>query len=124
MMKLIYSLVLMVCMTSLTYAQEVENVVKSNGKRELVKSKTTGEYQFFFDSERTKESVEKAASYYVSNFTVNFDPEANKVTLKMVENNVTSRTKVARFLAVNQIMFIEIDGATIGLSEFTESYLK
>ena len=77
MKKLIYSIVLLVSMTSLTYAQEAESIAKSNGKVELVQSKTTGVYQFSFATDRTAESVEKAASYYTSNFTVDFD-EASK----------------------------------------------
>ena len=113
-------------MSSLTYAQEAEsaNTAKSNGKTELVKSKTTGEYQFSFMTDRTKESVEKAASYYTSNFTVEFDESSNTATVKMIENNVTSRTIVSRFLAVNQIRYVEVDGTNVSISDFIESYLK
>lgn len=108
----------------MTFAQEAENIAKSNGKTELVNSKTTGEYQFHFVTERTKESVEKAASYYTSNFTVDFDEASNTATINMIENDVTSRTIVARFLAVNQVRFVEIDGTNVDMSVFIESYLK
>ena len=113
-------------MSSLTFAQEVEsaNTAKSNGKSELVKSKTTGEYQFSFITDRTKESVEKAASYYTTYFTVTFDEASNTATVKMIENNVTSRTIVSRFLAMNQIRYIEVDGTNVSLSDFIDSYLK
>lgn len=124
MKKIIYSIVLLVSMSSFTYAQEAANIAKSNGKVELVNSKTTGEYEFHFATERSKESVEKAASYYTSNFTVEFDEASNTATLKMIENNVTSRTIVARFLSVNQVRFVEIDGMNIDMGEFIESYLK
>jgi len=124
MKKLIYSIVLLVCMTSLTYAQEAESIAKSNGKVELVQSKTTGVYQFSFATDRTAESVEKAASYYTSNFTVDFDEASNTATINLVENDVTSRTVIARFLAVNQVKFIEIDGMNVEMYVFIESYLK
>ena len=124
MKKIIYSIVLLISMSSLAYAQEADNSVKSNGKVELVKSKTTGEYQFNFATERTKESVEKAASYYTANFIVDYDEASNAATLKMIENSVTSRTLIARFLAVNQVRFVEIDGMNVSISEFTDSYLK
>jgi hypothetical protein len=124
MKKLIYSIVLLVSMTSLTYAQEAESIAKSNGKVELVQSKTTGVYQFSFATDRTAESVEKAASYYTSNFTVDFDEASNTATINLVENNVTSRTVIARFLAVNQVKFIEIDGMNVEMYVFIESYLK
>ena len=124
MKKLIYSIDLLVCMTSLTYAQEAESIAKSNGKVELVQSKTTGVYQFSFATDRTAESVEKAASYYTSNFTVDFDEASNTATINLVENDVTSRTVIARFLAVNQVKFIEIDGMNVEMYVFIESYLK
>ena len=124
MKKLIYSIVLLVSMTSLTYAQEAESIAKSNGKVELVQSKTTGVYQFSFATDRTAESVEKAASYYTSNFTVDFDEASNTATINLVENDVTSRTVIARFLAVNQVKFIEIDGMNFEIYVFIESYLK
>lgn len=124
MKKLIYSIVLLVSMTSLTYAQEAESIAKSNGKVELVQSKTTGVYQFSFATDRTAESVEKAASYYTSNFTVDFDEASNTATINLVENDVTSRTVIARFLAVNQVKFIEIDGMNVEMYVFLESYLK
>jgi hypothetical protein len=124
MKKLIYSIVLLVSMTSLTYAQEAESIAKSNGKVELVQSKTTGVYQFSFATDRTAESVEKAASYYTSNFTVDFDEASNTATINLVENDVTSRTVIARFLAVNQVKFIEIDGMNVEMYVFIESYLK
>ncbi len=111
-------------MTSLTYAQEAESIAKSNGKVELVQSKTTGVYQFSFATDRTAESVEKAASYYTSNFTVDFDEASNTATINLVENDVTSRTVIARFLAVNQVKFIEIDGMNVEMYVFIESYLK
>ena len=124
MKKLIYSIVLLVSMSSLTYAQEAESIAKSNGKVELVQSKTTGVYQFSFATDRTAESVEKAASYYTSNFTVDFDEASNTATINLVENDVTSRTVIARFLAVNQVKFIEIDGMNVEMYVFIESYLK
>lgn len=124
MKKLIYSIVLLVSMTSFTYAQEAESIAKSNGKVELVQSKTTGVYQFSFATDRTAESVEKAASYYTSNFTVDFDEASNTATINLVENDVTSRTVIARFLAVNQVKFIEIDGMNVEMYVFIESYLK
>jgi predicted solute-binding protein len=124
MKKLIYSLALLVSMSSLSYAQEAENIVNSNGKAALISSKTSGEYEFTFATERTDESVEKSASYYTTNFTVDFDPSTKKAVVTMIENTVTSRTILARFLSSNQIRYVEIDGTNVSISDFIESYLK
>jgi predicted solute-binding protein len=124
MKKLIYSLALLVTMSSLGYAQEAENIVNSKGKAALISSKISGEYDFTFATERTDESVEKAASYYVKNFTVDFDASTNKAVVTMIENTVTSRTVLARFLSSNQVRYVEIDGTNVSISDFIQSYLK
>lgn len=124
MKKIIYSIVLLVSMSSMTYAQEASNIANSNGKLELVKSKTSGEYEFTFATERTKESVEKAASYYTKNFSVAFDETSNTATVKMIDNSITARTTIGRFLSSNQVKFVEIDGVNVTVSDFIMSYLK
>lgn len=124
MKKLILSLLLIVSVTSLSYAQELENVVTSKGKKELAKSKSSGEYEFTFVTERTAASVEKAASYYTQNFTIDFNEETNTVAIKLIENTITSRTIIARFLSSNQVRYVEVDDESMIVSDFMDAYLK
>ena len=124
MRNIIYSLIAIVTMTSMSFAQDMNTVANSNGKKALIESKENGTFEFHFATERTKESVDKAASYYVSNFTVEFDESTNIATVKLIENDVTSRAIVSRFLAVNQIRLIEVDGDMVSISDFIENYLK
>lgn len=124
MKKLIYSIVLLVSMSSMSFAQEANVIAKSNGKSELAASMKSGEYEFQFKTERSKESVEKAASYYTSIFNMSYDESSKTVEVKLIENTPSARMVVARFLSANQIRYVEIDGNNVVISDFIEQYLK
>lgn len=109
---------------SFSFGQEVENIAVSNGTKELASSKISGEYEFQFETERTSESVEKAASFYTQYFTVDFDEETQLVKIKMIENTASSRIIIARFLSYNKVQYVKIDGDETSVSDFMDKYLK
>lgn len=124
MKKLIVSLAVLLSAVSFSFGQEMENIAISNGVKELASSKILGEYVFQFETERTSESVEKAASFYKQYFSVDFNEETQLLKLNMIENTPSSRIIVARFLSYNKVQYIKIDEDLISVSDFMDKYLK
>jgi hypothetical protein len=124
MKKLIYSLVVLLSVVSFSYGQEVNNVALSNGKEALLKSKVSGEFEFKFGSDRTKESVDKGASYYTQYFTVDFNEGTDVAKIKLIENTPSARMVVARFLSYNQVRKVKVDSEELSISDFIDLYLK
>jgi len=124
MKNLICSLVVLLSVVSFSYGQDVEYVVASKGKSALIESKTSGDYEFKFEMDRTKESVDKAASFYTKHFTVDFNEETEVVKIKMVENTASSRAIVSRFLSYNEMRYVRVDNEKLTMSDFIDLYLK
>lgn len=124
MKKLILSLLVLFGLTSLSIAQEAELLVDSHGKSALIKSKNSGEFEFNFESERTKASVDKAASFYTNHFTVDYNEENGAVKIKMVNNTPESRIVVSRFLSYNQVRFVKVDNENLNMTDFIDLYLR
>lgn len=114
----------MLSVVSFSYGQEVGNIAVSNGKTALEKSKVSGEFEFKFDGDRTKESVDKAASFYTQHFTVDFSEETDVAKIKLIENTPSARMVVARFLSYNQVRAVKVDSKELIISDFIDLYLK
>lgn len=124
MKNLFYSLVVLLSVVSFSFGQDMSYVAVSNGKAALVKSKTSGEFDFKFDPNRAEGSVEKAASFYEKHFSVDYNSTTGDVKIKMKDNEPSSRMIVARFLSYNQTRYIDVDGEEITMSDFIDLYLK
>lgn len=124
MKKIFLSLFVLFSLTSLSFAQEAELLVDSKGKSALMKSKDSGEFEFKFETSRTKESIEKAASFYTQHFTVDYNEEARVAKIKMVENTIASRVIISRFLSYNQVKFVKVDGENLNMTDFIALYLR
>lgn len=115
-------LTLVLGVSSFSYAQE--GVVMSNGSKQLVASKASGEYSFTFPSDVTKEQVESNSKYYTLYFTPAFDEATHKVSIKLNENSERSRFVIARFLTACGMKEVSVDGKNVDMTSFIENYLK
>lgn len=122
MKNLIYSLFVIICFSNMSIAQETGEVVVSQGKQELVDSKTNGEYQFTF-VDQTAERIEKSASYYTHYFTVVYDESSMLATITMIQNDEKGRAVIMRFLSASGARFVEVDDNVISVSEFMVDFL-
>ncbi len=122
MKNIIYSLFVVLGFSSISFTQEKSEIALSQGKQELVNSKTSGVYEFTL-TDQTSEGVNKAANYYTHYFTVAFDQNSGVATLTMVENNERSRAVIMRFLTASGARYVDIDGSVISLNEFMVDFL-
>ena len=104
------------------YAQETVASVVS--KAAFLEGKTTGKFKITLPAGSVKEEVEKSASYYVHNFTVNFDNASKVAEVNMVTNDERSRQIIVRFLSACGVQQINVEGTIVDLYPFYESYLK
>jgi hypothetical protein len=124
MKKIISTLLFVVGLVSFSFSQESHQIAESNGADELVASKTSGVYEFTLPSALTKEKIDKSASYYTSIFSLDFDESSHKAKMTMVENTLKNRYVMTRMFTACQITHVTVDGKTILLYDFIDSYLK
>lgn len=124
MKKIFLSLFVLFSLTSLSFAQEAELLVDSKGKSALVESKNSGEFEFKFETKRSKESIEKAASFYIKHFTVDYNEETGIAKINMINNTPESRIIVSRFLSYSQVRFVKVDSENLDMTNFIELYLR
>jgi hypothetical protein len=102
-------------------AQKTATVASEKAIQEGV---STGLYTFAFPDELGKEEIRKVGSYYEQYFSVNVSEGANKVSLKLTQNDARSRLVVIRFLTANGIERVVIGGKELSIDEFSSIYLK
>lgn len=124
MRKIFLSLFVLFSLTSFSFAQEAELLVDSKGKSALIESKTTGEFEFKFETKKSKESIEKASSFYTQHFTVDYNEETGIVKINMINNTPESRIIVSRFLSYSQVRFVKVDNENLNMTDFIEMYLR
>ena len=71
-----------------------------------------------------KEEISKVGSYYQQYFSVNVSEGANKVSLKLIQNDARSRLVVMRFLTANGIERVVVGSKDLSIEEFNTLYLK
>ncbi|MBL4861830.1 MAG: hypothetical protein JKY09_02280 [Crocinitomicaceae bacterium] len=121
MKKLIYTLFVLVGLSSFSFAQENDLAI-TNGATELAVSKVSGIYVFTLPDNVTKEDVAKNAKYYTHYFSVEF--KDHKATIKMTNNNAKDRYVIARFLTACKVRHIQVDDDSLELYDFIEKHLK
>ena len=124
MKKFIYTLFVLVGLSSFGFSQEVSNTAGTNGATELMSSKKTGEYVFQLPEGVTAEDVKKSSAYYTHYFTVSFDAKSHEASIHMVENTSKNRFVIARFLTACGIKFVQVDNDALEFHAFIEEYLK
>lgn len=124
-MKTIFFSVLMLLGTSsLTFAQDANEVAKSQTKTEIQAGKTSGQFVFTMPESLSKEDVLENAKYYTHYFTVEFDASSHEAKLKMVQNDEKGRMVIVRFLNANGIQFMNVEGTVMSVSDFFDKILK
>ena len=124
MKKIAFTLLLVLGFAGTTIAQKNEGIALTQGKKELMVSKASGEFEFVLPNTVTQERVEKAAGYYTRYFTVGFDNSSKTASVKMVENTEQNRYVLMRFLSACDVRKVKVDDTELELYNFTEEYLK
>ena len=122
MKKLMYTLFVLVGLTSFSFAQQ--NTAVSQGAKALELSKTSGEYVFTLPSNLTNREVQDNAKYYTHYFTVDFNEESHEAKIKMIENTSKSRFVIARFLTACKVSEVKVDSEMVKITPFLNDYLK
>lgn len=123
MKKLVYTLMFLVGFATMSFAQDANEIVMTEGATELESSKKDGAYVFIL-SDKTEAVISQSADYYKNYFTVQFDEASQKVNLNMVENNERSRSVIVRFLVGSGVRHANVDGKIISINDFMENYLQ
>jgi len=105
-------------------AQEKSNIASVSSKAIWSEGKTSGKFRIILPEGSVKEDVEKSASYYVHNFTVNYDSATRIAEISMVTNDERSRQIIVRFLSACGVQKINLEGTLIDLYPFYDTYLK
>ena len=123
MRTLFLSVLTVVSMVTMSYAQEI-NSATAQSKTELISSKETGNYSFILGNKLSAEEVAKNAQYYVHYFTVNYSDKTNEAKVTMIANDEKTRHIVVRFLTACGIQNVIVDGKTISAEEFYINFMK
>lgn len=124
MKKIISTLLFVIGLVSIGFAQEAKELAVTNGAEELAISKTSGVYEFTMPSELTKEKIESNAKYYTPYFTVAFDEASHVATVTMVDNTMKNRYVIARLLTTCNVKFLQVGEDSHQLYDFIDLYLK
>jgi hypothetical protein len=124
MKKNLLILVLLLVSLNSYFAQETATVASVVSKSAFLEGKTTGKFKITLPASSEKEDVQKSASYYVHNFTVNFDNATKVAEVTMVTNDERSRQIIVRFLSACGVQQINMEGTMVDLYPFYETYLK
>ncbi len=106
------------------YAQETTAIASVASKASVIDVKNTGKFKITLPSSLVKEDVDKSASYYLHDFTVNFDNNSKVAEVTMVNNDERSRKIIVRFLSACGVQQINVEGTMVDLYPFYETYLK
>lgn len=124
MKKFISTIAFVIGFVAITMAQDATNTAASLGAEELAKSKEAGTYVYTMPEGLTNERVEKASSYYLANFNVEFEASSKEATIKMVSEEAQNRAVMLRFLSACGVHYVLVDGDTLNLSDFMEKHLQ
>ena len=124
MKKLLFTLLALVSISTMTFAQTSSDIAVTKGSNALVASKADGKFVFKLPSNLTAEDVEQNSKYYTHYFSVSFDAGSHDATVTMNENTEKNRYVIARFLSANGIKFLSVDGENVALYDFIDKYLK
>lgn len=88
-------------------------------------SKSTGIFNFSFDSNYSIEDINKTANYYTNYFTVTPVKTESGITVKisLVDDNEMARRVITRFFVSLEIKTINVNGTEVKLDEFIKKYV-
>lgn len=122
MMKKLIGLVLGMFLTVATFAN---GVVTYSDAATAEKSKTSGTFNFAFDSSFSVEDITKTATYYENYFTVTpvAAEKGTTVLIKLVEDNEMSRRVITRFFVSLEVKEIVVNGTVVLIDDFIATYV-
>lgn len=109
---------------AMSFAQDATNTATTDGADALLKSKASGAYVYTLPETATNEMVEKASSYYVSHFTVDFDDASNEAKITMLTEEASSRFIMMRFLSGCGVRYLSVDGESLQIQDFMDKHLQ
>ena len=109
----------------LTLSTFANGVVTYSDAATAEKSKTSGVFNFSFDSNYSIQDITKTANYYTNYFTVTPVKTESGLTVKisLVDDNEMARRVITRFFVSLEIKTIIVNGGEIQLDDFIKKYV-
>jgi hypothetical protein len=123
MKKLFVLPILLIGLYSASYAQEMNQARFTMTGAQLKEALNKGEVSFFFNKGIDAEAVKKSAEYYTQYFSVVYDKNTGKSSLKLTQDDL-SKLVISRFMMANGISEVIIDGEVISVQDFIAKYLR
>ena len=123
-MKSIIFSILFLGYTTSYFSQETSIVGKSQTVAELVQSKNSGVYTFYFPETISKDKIETAANYYPTYFSYSINEEENSIKITLLENNSNNRRIIMRFLMSARLQKIKVGENELLIQDFYENHLN
>lgn len=123
-MKSILFSILFLSFTAVHFGQQTSIVGKSQTAAELIQSKNSGVYTFYFPETISKDKIETAANYYPSYFSYSINQEENSIKITLLENNSNNRKIIMRFLMSARLQKIKVDENELLIQDFYENHLN
>lgn len=123
-MKSLLFCFLFVCGSASLFSQENFAIGKSQSVAELVQSKNSGVYTFYFPSTITKDKIESSANYYPTYFTYSINESDNSIKITLLENTLNNRRIIMRFLMSARLQKIKVGDNELLIQDFFESYIN
>jgi hypothetical protein len=123
-MKSILFSVLFLVITSTYFSQGISIVGKAQTVTELVQSKNSGIYTFYFPETITKDKIETAANYYPTYFSYSINEEENSIKITLLENSANNRRIIMRFLMSARLQKIKVGDSELLIQEFYDNHLN
>ena len=116
--------VLFLVITSTYFSQGISIVGKAQTVTELVQSKNSGIYTFYFPETITKDKIETAANYYPTYFSYSINEEENSIKITLLENSANNRRIIMRFLMSARLQKIKVGDSELLIQEFYDNHLN
>ena len=116
--------ILFIFLTVTSFSQVNTVIGKSQAISELIQSKNSGIYTFYFPASITKDKIETAANYYPTYFSYSINEEENSIKITLLENTTNNRRIIMRFLTSARIQKIKVGESELLIQEFYQNYLN
>lgn len=123
MKKLFVLSFMIIGLSAAAFAQEINQAKFTMSGAELKQALDKGEISFFFNKNMDADAVKKNAEFYPEYFSVNYDTNTGKATLKLTKDDM-AKLVVSRFMMSNGVSEVLIDGSTISVHDFMAEYLR
>ena len=116
--------VLFLVITSTYFSQGISIVGKAQTVTELVQSKNSGIYTFYFPETITKDKIETAANYYPTYFSYSINEEENSIKITLLENSANNRRIIMRFQMSARLQKIKVGDSELLIQDFYDNHLN